>query len=294
MKDIENIHIFVIGDIMLDRYVIGSVERISPEAPVPVVDIKKEEHTLGGSGNVVNNLIKLGCRVTCCGTIGNDIAGNLITQLLAKNKVNDKLIITPKPTTQKTRVIAENGNQLLRIDRENRDPYLWTNTAHFHIPDDVDIIIVSDYAKGMITPQMMSMIKEYNKRIIIDPKPSNKSLYDGAYLITPNKKEFHEMDALTCNCNYILKTLGKDGMDLYYSKSHRPIHIEGQEVPVFNVSGAGDTVVAVMALTLSIGYNIETCAQIANKCAHIVVTKPGTAPILRNEFEEIVKKQIGG
>lgn len=293
MKKIEDIHIFVVGDIMLDRYIIGTVDRISPEAPVPVVDIKKEEHTLGGSGNVVNNLVKLGCKVSCCGTIGNDVSGNLIKQLLAKNKVNDKLIITPKPTTQKTRIIAENGNQLLRIDRENRDQYLWSNPSHFFIPDDVDIVVISDYAKGMINPQMMDMIKEYKKRIIIDPKPCNKHLYNGAYLITPNKKEFIEMDALTCNCTYILKTLGKDGMDLYYSKSLSPIHIKGQEVPVFNVSGAGDTVVAVMALTLSMGYNIETCAQIANKCAHIVVTKPGTAPILREEFDQI-KNEIGG
>jgi len=301
-KRIKDLNILVIGDIMLDKYVIGNVDRISPEAPVGVVCVKNEYSTLGGSGNVISNLASLGVKVSCISRVGVDEAGIEIANKLDELKVSHYLAIDDIPTIQKERVIS-NNYQMIRIDREKiklcKDIVLDKILIALkkEIEKEPDIIIVSDYAKGIITEEIMNVLSKVSIKIIVDPKPINVHLYKNVYMLTPNNDEYFKMiDPLHGPeaeevCEYVLHTKGKDGMVLYDNKVLSPFmngtEISSTPVKVFNVSGAGDTVIAIMAICISLDINPLTSAKIANKCSEFVVMLPGTNVVPIKKFNEI-------
>ena len=292
MKNIEDVNILVIGDIMLDEYIVGEVERISPEAPVPIVKITNKYSTLGGAGNVVRNIRGLEVKVTCVGAIGNDSTGSTIQHELLKLGVNPRLIIKEGVSTKKTRIIAERSTQMLRIDEEE-----WTasNVKKIDLSGDYDVIIISDYDKGMITPELLEEVKKINTKIIIDPKPENgiSQWYNNVFMITPNRKEFNKINNSYPNVlgsiEYVLLTLGKDGMDLI-NKEVSKYHIEGEPVNIHNVSGCGDTVVAIISVCISMGLDVLTSAKIANSCAAYAATQPGTSVVPFEFFNDKIAR----
>jgi D-glycero-beta-D-manno-heptose-7-phosphate kinase len=291
MKKIEDVNILVIGDIMLDTYIVGKVERISPEAPVPIVKSKHKYSTLGGSGNVVRNIRELGVNVACVGRIGNDESGSIIRHTLLDSGVDTRLIITDNPTTHKTRIIADRSVQLLRIDDEE---LITIDFNRMDLTGDYDIIIISDYDKGMITSELLEEIKKLNTKIIIDPKPKNgiTKWYNDVFMITPNKKELDQINnsfpKVLDSIEYTLLTLGKDGMDLLSDNS---IHnIEGETVNIYNVSGCGDTVIAIIGICISMGLDVLTSAKISNSCAAYVATQPGTSVVPIEIFNKKIKE----
>jgi len=306
MKKLENLKILVVGDIMLDRYIYGTVERISPEAPVPVVEVTHENSTLGGCGNVARNLRELGAQVDCLASIGIDVDGETIREELLHIGAKPLLFYGSIKSTVKERIIADQRKvQMLRIDREEVKP------IPSKLPIDIlvrmngeklkyDIVVVSDYAKGMISSGLMTFLKEEQKaKIIVDPKPINCGIYNGVYMITPNKKEWEEIlfaSSYTLNhVNYILATKGSKGMTLIdnFNNEHTE-DIPAEPVAVYNVSGAGDTVVAVMAACLSMGLDPLKAARVANKCAGYVITQPGTSVIPKNKFIQNLECVTGG
>ena len=297
MKNLEDISILVIGDIMLDKYVMGEVERISPEAPVPIVHVYEEHSTLGGCGNVVNNLRELGVKVVCLSSIANDSNGKILLKKLIEISVEPLLIGDSKTTITKERVIAsERKVQMIRIDREcvtdiDSDELVKALENDYDIHD-FDIVVVSDYAKGVITEGLMEYLNDSDVKYIVDPKPPrNRGFYGNPYLITPNEKEADEMGSSVgmnlSQSEYVLETKGKRGMTLYGDEQFW--NINADEVEVYNVSGAGDTVIAVMAATLSMGWNPLDSAYIATRCASYVVTKPGTSVVPKEIFMGILK-----
>lgn len=298
MKKIEDIRILVVGDIMLDKYVMGEVERISPEAPVPIVKVLEEYHTLGGCGNVVRNIREIGPKVDCLASIGSDRNGRTIIDELDKINVTSKLITDSKVTIVKERVIADERKiQMIRVDREciKSVDHEMAITALKEVADGYsleghplkyDVIVVSDYGKGMITNKLMKYLNKLDTRIIVDPKPQNKKIYGFPFMITPNEKEIEEMggaNELVFNgCKYVLETKGQRGMSVY--DEIQSWDIEAEPVEVYNVSGAGDTVIAVMAICISMGYSAVESATVANRCAGYVVTQPGTSVVPKDIF----------
>jgi rfaE bifunctional protein kinase chain/domain len=290
VKQIEDVKILVVGDIMLDEYIVGDVNRISPEAPVPIVNVKETYCKLGGCGNVISNLSNIGARVTCITAIGQDDAGNIILKKLMNLNINTRFLIS-KPditTTIKTRIISgERQTQMLRYDKENIKD---VDTSILKLTNGYDAIVVSDYAKGMMTKPLMNKIKKLGNNIIVDPKPVNSHLYNDVFLMTPNLKEYNEMkENYFPKVEYVLKTMGKNGMELIeqnYGKNG--IKISSKSVDVYNVSGAGDTVVAILSLSLALGNDLFTSAKIANECAGYVVTQPGTSMVPREFFKELL------
>jgi len=293
----EKLKILVVGDIMLDKYVIGEVSRISPEAPVPIVNISEEYCTLGGCGNVVRNIRNMGAEVDCLASIGGDYSGKKVLDEITRIGANSLIFIGSDITTVKERIVSDQRQvQMLRIDREStRSVYTDTpiNILETVKVNDYNMIVVSDYAKGMITHELMQYLKATNKPIIVDPKPVNGYLYNGVYMITPNEPEWHTMKVSSAynlsNISFFLITKGKDGMELIETGGDECWEIGANPVEIYNVSGAGDTVIAVMAVCISMGYNELDSACIANKCAAYVVTQPGTSSITKHRFMEILK-----
>ena len=302
MKQLEDLKILVVGDIMLDKYIEGVVNRISPEAPVPIVNVTHEYHTLGGCGNVARNIRELGCNVECLASIGPDIEGKMIENELEMLGIYSLLIHGSTKTTTKTRIIADTRKvQMLRYDSEDTRTVHQKSLANHVLRGcgEYDIIVVSDYAKGMISYEIMKYLKEnFAAPIIVDPKPSHGQFYDGVFMITPNKIEWDSMIVSSAynlaHVNYILETKGSRGMTLIDNQNDISHDISGEEVQVYNVSGAGDTVVAIMSVCLSLGYDPLTAAKIANKCAGYVVTQPGTSIVPKNIFMKKVDCVIGG
>ena len=301
MKNLEDISILVIGDIMLDKYVMGEVERISPEAPVPIVHVHEEHCTLGGCGNVVKNIKELGPNVVCLSSIANDDNGKLLLKKLISCDVEPLLIGDCKTTIKKERVIAsERKVQMIRIDREcvediDASELIKAFETDYTV-DDFDMIVISDYAKGVITPALMKYLNDSGARYIVDPKPRQTGFYGNPYLITPNEKEAKEMGGATglnlSQSEYVLETKGKRGMTLHDDSQYWEIAAE--EVEVYNVSGAGDTVIAIMATCLSMGWNPLDSAYIATMCASYVVTKPGTSLVPKEIFMRTIKEYKTG
>lgn len=299
-------NILVVGDVMLDKYLIGEVERISPEAPVPVVHIKKENFTAGGAANVANNIRSLNGKVTLIGIIGDDEAGKKLKKILYKNKINFKpIVLEDSSTIQKIRILSQN-QQLLRIDYENKsiDSQNKIIKTIDDLVEDNDLVVVSDYAKGVIKEKVMNYLKrtakKLNKKIIVDPKPKNAYLYNNVFLITPNQKEAMEIygrddkinkigkylfESLNSN---ILITRGEKGMSLF-EKNKKPVHISTKAKSVYDVSGAGDTVIATLSLCIASNLELLISAEIANYAAGIVVGKLGTATVSRKELLEYIK-----
>ena len=303
MKPIEQTRILVIGDIMLDKYVVGNAERISPEAPVPIVHVTDEYHTLGGCGNVVRNIAELGAVVDCMASIGKDNDGITIESELTDIGARPIMIQGSKITIVKERVIADHRKiQMLRVDRECVKEIDAINTIKaFQVQcrHPYDMIIISDYEKGMITKDLMEFLKrEQNAPIIVDPKPGHAEMYDNVFMITPNEKEWRKMlfasPYTLKHVHYILQTKGCEGMVLLDNLVNENWYIQAEDVPVYNVSGAGDVVVAMMAVCLSHGLNVLDSVYIANKCAGYAVTQPQTCVIPQDKFMEIYEDYFRG
>ncbi|GAB6886597.1 D-glycero-beta-D-manno-heptose-7-phosphate kinase [Desulfothermus okinawensis JCM 13304] len=281
---------------MLDHYQYGAVERISPEAPVPVVKIEKEEFKLGGAANVANNIKKLGGDPYLLGVVGNDRAGDVLIDLLFENKIHNTLIkIENHPTTTKTRILAK-SQQLLRIDKES------TSEDHSHkllqvlheILPTFQLVIVSDYGKGTIGKDVLLLLQNSKAKVLIDPKERNYSFYKKPFIITPNKKEAEGFSGIRITdkeslieagrkiiekteCYNLLITLGKQGMVLFENQGNFVYHLPTLARKVYDVTGAGDTVLSALAYGLSKKIDIVKSCIFANICAGIVVGKMGTS-----------------
>ncbi len=308
LDQFKNKKIAVIGDLILDKYIFGNVERISPEAPIPVVNVKKESFAPGGAANVAANIATLSGKAYLLGIVGSDKAREMLLDSAHSCSINTEGIITDesKATIQKIRVIGQH-QQLLRIDYEKTDyidneknSLLFKNLRNL---TDISAIVISDYAKGTITQNLVEQIKQYAKQnnilLIIDPKPLHKFFYEGAFLITPNRKEAQKMSGIfigkkedfikagqklvsEMNANIVL-TAGELGM-FVFEKGKEYIHIPTVAQDVYDVSGAGDTVAASLALALSAGATLSEAAVIANHAAGIKVSKVGTSPVLLSEL----------
>ncbi len=313
LEQFKSKKILVIGDIMLDKYIWGDVSRISPEAPVQIVNVVKETYEAGGAANVANNISALSGKSIMVGIAGNDEAKNiLIGELKNKNvDVQGIFIDNDKPTTQKVRVMGR-SQQLLRFDYEKRE--------HVHqnieksildfldkIMKEIDVIVISDYAKGVITEaiskNLIESAKKHNKHVIVDPKPKHKGFYSDVFLITPNNAEAGEMAGMedgsdeaviemgnnllkSINAN-VLITRGEKGMSLF-EKGGKVTHIPANAKEVYSLIGAGDTVAATAALAIASGANLEEASILANIAAGIKVGKIGTASVSIDE----IKKEI--
>lgn len=301
--DLKDKNILVVGDVMLDHYVMGEVERISPEAPVPIVHVGDEYSTLGGCGNTVRNIRELGANVFCLASVGTDDYGQEIIRQLDRIGAVPMVVFESRNTIVKERVIAsERKIQMIRVDRETI-----TNINHEIAIESLnqydiqyDVIVVSDYAKGMITLDLMDHLKSLDTPIIVDPKPKNFHYYRNVFMITPNEKEWIEIMNMIDpqdppNIEQILITKGSRGMTLLDGINGNGLTtVEGDPVEVYNVSGAGDTVVSIMAVCLSMGWNPIDAAYIANRCAAYVVTQAGTSVVPKEKFIEIIKAYKAG
>lgn len=302
--------VLCVGDVMLDRYVYGQVERISPEAPIPVMHTQREAVTLGGAGNVVRNVVALGGQVDLVGVIGQDQAGyDLAKQITELPQVTSYLLTdNSRPTTLKTRFVAD-GQQLLRADLEISQPISaameeQTLQRVKGALDASSVIILSDYAKGVLTNRVVSEIvklaKAKNRKIVIDPKGRDFTRYRGAYMLTPNRRELADATGIAVrsvedaesaahqlieahDLQAVLVKLGGDGICLV-QKGEKPQHYRATAREVFDVSGAGDTVVAAMALALAGDLDAGDGAALANVAGSIVVGKIGTAICTREEL----------
>ena len=313
LEQFRNKKILVIGDIMLDKYIWGDVSRISPEAPVQVVNVLKETYEAGGAANVANNVAALNGKAFMVGIAGNDEAKKILLEELKKRGINTDgiLIDKDKPTTQKVRIIGK-SQQLLRVDYEKKE-HLHNDIEQLiikfleRIISSIDVVVISDYAKGVITENLcnnlVQMAKKHGKKIIVDPKPKHRDIYSNADLITPNNAEASEMtdvedgsdeDVLEMgskllkqlNTN-VLITRGEKGMSLF-EKDGNVTHIPSKAKEVYSLIGAGDTVVATASLAIASGADLKEAAMLANIAAGIKVGKIGTASV---SIEEI-KKEI--
>lgn len=297
--------ILVVGDLMLDIFIWGEVHRISPEAPVPVVEVREETQLLGGTANVVHNAAALGARTIVTGVIGDDSAGLQLVKLLEQVAVPvDGLIVQEgRPTTVKTRIIARD-QQVVRFDHETRNPLEARSLerALCHIKehlDHIDGIIVSDYAKGMVTAELMDGIRGLNRTrripVMVDPKVQHADLYRNVTMITPNHHEASRMSGIEIvdepslalagralmerlRSETVLITRGKEGMTLFH-RDGRLTHIPTVARRVYDVTGAGDTVIAAITLGIISGLTMEEAAFLANLAAGIVVAEVGTAVV---------------
>ncbi|MDA3909415.1 MAG: D-glycero-beta-D-manno-heptose-7-phosphate kinase [Sulfurimonas sp.] len=302
--------ILVVGDLMIDHYLWGSCERISPEAPVQVVDISRETTVLGGAGNVINNLNALGAKVSVSSVIGDDDNGVELREMLNEIDVDSSNLIVQKDrkTSKKSRIIAV-SQQILRYDKESKSEIEEASVKK--IIDSIsvnissyDAVILSDYGKGVLTDELcqdiISLANKNGVKVLVDPKGSDFSKYKGAYLLTPNKKEAilatgidikddkSLKDALVKLKNEVeldisLITLSEDGIAIYDTQVKRFPTVAKE---VFDVTGAGDTVIASIAFALSADKSIEETASFANLAAGIVVGKIGSATVTLNEIEE--------
>ena len=294
---------------MLDRYWFGDVSRISPEAPVPVVHVQRVEERPGGAANVARNIVSLGGRATLLSVVGEDEAGRSLAALLQKEKVVTLFHKdNQQPTTVKLRVIGRQ-QQLLRIDFETPPSHevLADKLGEFEsLVDGVDLVILSDYGKGSLThvAKMIDAAKRHGKPILVDPKGDDYAKYRGATLLTPNRSEFRDVagrwnsetelaakaDALRreLDIDALLVTRSEEGMSLFTAAgaSHEPTRAR----EVFDVSGAGDTVIATMGLMLAAGVPIIEAVHIANLAAGVVVGKLGTATVTREEILDAQQK----
>lgn len=301
-KRAKDVSVLVVGDVMLDHYIIGKVEKISPEAPVPVVNVTEEYTNLGGAGNVARNVKSLGSNVKILGRVGQDSAADKIYDHLNSLEIEHELLkLSDIDTTQKIRVIAElRDMQMLRIDKENVNKREYNPSYFYDIigEKEYDVIIISDYAKGFITEGLMDVIRSYNSDkcpVIVDPKPEHSHMYNEVFMVTPNSKELREMRKLHSipYCRFLLETKGKNGMHLTDNHKNKQYRIEGNPVEVYNVTGAGDTVVSVIAVGLGMGFSALEMAHVANECASYVVTQTGTTTISKDFFnsklEDIIR-----
>ena len=293
--------IVVVGDIMLDEWLWGRVSRISPEAPVPVVDVQDQSYTLGGAGNVANNLAALGARVRLIGVVGDDQAAQRVRDLCRTLRIDTGGIasVRSRPTTQKTRIVAHN-QQVVRADREHVGDLdaraaKSIRAAVAALDGEVDGAIVSDYGKGLISAPIVRALLGFKHRVVVagDPKPRNLDAFAGVDCIAPNTAEAEgaagtpirtDADLAAAarqllrrtGCRYVLITRGEHGMTLF-AKSQPPFTVPAIARQVYDVSGAGDTVISALTLALVAGASIQRAVELASIAAGVVVEKLGTA-----------------
>lgn len=302
----KNKKILVIGDIILDQYSFGIVSRISPEAPIPILQTTEEKFIPGGAANVANNIADLGATVSLCGVIGNDTEGKILLKILRDKKININCIIKDKSrqTTTKHRFI-QGFHQLLRTDGEftnNLDPSSEKKIIDLikNNIEDVDCIVFSDYAKGFfsknLTKKIITLARKYKKLTLAGIKPKNKLLFKNIDFITLNLKEGQEISGKTDAVEVIKKlaryshsniilTKGIDGIDIFDQNENKYEQVPTKHIKVFDVSGAGDTVVAIIALSLISGISLKDATRLANISGGIVIQKIGTATISLEELQ---------
>jgi len=309
--------VLVIGDIMIDHYIWGGATRLSPEAPVPIINVKYETTTLGGAGNLTQNLISLGACVMLSGIIGNDDAGKQLLGILTDEGVEVNSIITDadRPTTIKTRVLV-GSQQIVRIDREQTQAL----TAELENEllgkitvciDKADIVVLSDYNKGLLsptlTPKIIQAANARQKRVIIDPKGLNYDKYKDAFIIKPNKKELIEAAKAEkvssiadvqaaanillnqTKAEYLVVTLSEEGMAIVSASDFKLLPVKATEV--FDVTGAGDTVLAAIAYFVASGLTVEESCELANHAAAIVIRRIGSATTTIDEIIDDITRQ---
>lgn len=310
--------IMVVGDIILDEYIWGDVERISPEAPVPVMEVKEETKMLGGAANVVHNIVSLGGNAILCGIIGADEMGKEVLKRIRKLGLTTEGILTEadRRTTIKTRIVAHH-QQIVRYDRENRKE-IELETAKRLLDlvktsrDHVQAVIVSDYGKGLISAGLIkglrSLLRKTDVVFCVDPKTGNFEYYRGVDVITPNHHEagafcgIKILDEKTLlkagrhmvrelNCRSVLITQGKDGMTLFENGGEIS-HIPTVAQKVFDVTGAGDTVVSTFCLGLASGMDLKSAAIISNMAAGIVVGEVGTSTVKAEELKKTIHHSL--
>lgn len=315
LAGIRHPRLLVVGDIILDKYLFGNVERLSPEAPVPVLDIVRESYVLGGAANVANNLRALEADVLLCGLSGTDGEGERLQALLAERGIGAAGVVTDagRPTTVKTRVIG-NHQQIVRLDHEARqdagsDVLQRLKTFVAGVEEGIDGLIVSDYGKGVLTAPLLDFLRDVRRRrgipVVVDPKDIHFQHYREFSLITPNTAEaslgagFKIKDEATLleagrklrgdlALDSILITRGAQGMSLF-QKDGPILHIPTVARDVFDVTGAGDTVSSVMGLSLASGLDFETSAYLSNFAASVVVGVFGTATVRRDEIRQAIE-----
>ncbi len=311
----SKVKILVIGDIIMDRFIWGKVSRISPEAPVPVVAVEKETCLLGGAANVVNNIHTLGGNVTPCGVVGDDEIGQKLLKKLIEMgiELHGVFVEQGRQTTTKTRIIAHH-QQLVRIDRETIDHLKISTTRHLieflkRNVEGFDGIILSDYGKGLLTKELISAVirraRQMKKFIMVDPKPRNFFYYKGATVITPNTAEASTASGILINdlsslrkagkvllrrlgCDVLVITRGEEGIAIFESHQE-PFFVPTVAHEVYDVTGAGDTVIGTMALALGAGARVIEAAKLANYAAGIVVGKIGTGTVSRAELTTAIQ-----
>ncbi len=309
--------LLVVGDIMMDEYVWGSVKRISPEAPVPVVAVTRDTRTLGGAANVAHNIACLGAKVQVAGLVGADPAGREVARMLKERGIGvTGLVADPdRPTTVKTRVIAHQ-QQVVRVDRENHDPpaekaRVALKKGVLRALDGADGVVLSDYRKGTLSRELVEEVAAAARKrgvfVAVDPKQSDLTFYRGCTLITPNKAEAEaalggrelegDLDIWEggkailrkTGTSAILITRGEEGMSLVERGRRTFFHIPAQARQVFDVTGAGDTVIGTLATGLGVGAPIRDAALLANVAAGVVVSEVGTAPITLEKLRRSLK-----
>ena len=314
----ERPKILVIGDLILDEYIWGGVSRISPEAPVPILETRSENLALGGAANVANNLVGLGCEVHLCGAIGQDEKGDKLLKTIHDRSIQTEGIFrfVHRPTTTKIRIIAHN-QQILRVDKEDNRPITEETEKKLiqyitQVIPTMDGVICSDYHKGILTEKVIKAVmrkaQKSEKAVIVDPKNSDFSLYKGATVITPNLREvassvpikIKDQEDLGRAAEYLLNltkaqailiTQGKDGMSLYKSKE-KLISIPTVAKEVFDVTGAGDTVISVFSMAMFVGFDYQEAAWLSNMAASVVVGKVGTAVVTLEEINEFLQEEM--
>lgn len=325
LNKFPKVTVLCVGDIMLDEFITGDVDRISPEAPIPVIRVSHISRMLGGMGNVAANIADLGSCVNVATVLGNDTGRQLMTEMLcdvlkcsAEHVEQGCIIEEDRPTTLKIRYIAE-SQQLLRADSEVKTPILLETQERIlayieeKLPDS-DIVVLSDYDKGVLSPSLCQQIiqsaRAQGKKIIVDPKGNDYSIYAGATIITPNRKELSlatgglpvgtDAEILAagqylienCHIENVCATRSEQGMSLISAEGG--VHnLPARALDVFDVSGAGDTVVATLAASLAVGATLAQAVEIANYAAGVVVGKVGTATVSVNELIEVVRKTKG-
>lgn len=310
--------ILVVGDVMLDRYWWGSASRLSPEAPVPVVALKKVSHIPGGAANVAANIAGLGATVILTGMIGSDDAGACLRESLHNHGISAEFLISSKtrPTTTKTRVLVHN-QQIARIDDETDLPLTDGEESAVlgrvsEVIADVDAVVLSDYAKGCLTPSLVAAVigeaKKHGKTVLVDPKSRDFTKYSGATLLTPNLAEAMNAAGIEnggeeradeaakkilveTSVDSLLITLGEHGMKLFRI-GVEPVHFSSMARQVFDVTGAGDTVVALLAAALGAGADLHSAISFANIGAGIAVEKVGTTIVGIDELRSAIGDHI--
>ena len=314
IPNFRNIRVLVIGDLILDLYVHGSVDRISPEAPVPVVAEQSRSYALGGAGNVARNVASLGGRTTLVGVVGSDGEGKVIRKLCRESGITSRIVTDfNRPTSLKMRAVAMR-HQLLRIDRETTDPISKKAEAELlrlikKLPD-YDFVVISDYIKGTMTSHVVMALRSRfgGERIVADVKPPSVEKYRGVYALTPNISEAYAISGIYPNTAgsagraarkisslfeaSVAITRGEHGMTVYDKSSETLTHVPAKPVHIFDVTGAGDTAVAAFALMLASGSGLHDAAEVANHAAGIVVGMEGTSCVTPRELKATFIKEV--